>query len=266
MVMSNVLHVRSAPSSQLQSRLSVMMSMSALLANMNVPKMKHVSIHGSVMNAVCTNIFSMININFIATTGPATTTATTTTTADNGACPAGWHNPVQRNDEWVINNSEGQEIGEGPMYKSWSLSFDFKPTINSPGWRTFLHITDGGPGDVRRVLSIWLHTMGARMHYEFDGTTTSGVIPVFFNAPLVLNEWNTFSMGQMMTDGKYHFSATVNNIAYSEVNGVLSDVENISPRDYENVKFFASTADMGPPTEGSLRNLQFCTKSEAGNS
>ena len=187
-------------------------------------------------------------------------------------CPTGWVESAGSNGEWVIDNTEGQEIGEGPMYKSWSLSFDFKPTSNLLGWKSFLHITDGGSGDARRVLSIWLtpsnfgsQAMEARMHYEFDGTTSGGVIPVFFNAPLVLNVWNTFHISQTMLNGKYYFHAMVNNIPYSEINGVShSEIENTNPRDYPNVKLFSSTTASGPPTEGSLRSLQFCSEPPPG--
>ena len=160
------------------------------------------------------------------------------------------------------------------MYKTWNLSFDFKPTSNLLGWRTFVHITDAGPGDIRRVLSIWLtpsnfgsQAMEARMHYEFDGSGNNAVIPVFFHAPLGLNVWNTFSMSQTMRNGKYYFAATVNNIGYSEINGVSHtnqwgqpELENTNPIDHPNVKLFSSTTATGPPTEGSLRNLQFCSE------
>ena len=175
---------------------------------------------------------------------------------------------VQRNPEWVIDNTEGQEIGEHAMYKTWSLSFDFKPSSNLKGWRTFLHITDDGPGDARRVLSFWLtpnnfgsQSMEVRLNYEFDGSTNSGVIPTVGIRKLVLNDWNTFSMSQTMRNGKYYFSATINSVVYSEVNGLHhAELENTNPRVYPNVKIFSSTTTTGAPTEGSLRNLHFCSE------
>ena len=62
---------------------------------------------------------------------------------------------------------------------------EFKPTATFADWTTFLHVTDNGPGDARRVLSLWMtpNSFGAlrnqvRMHDEFDGTTSdTGVIP-----------------------------------------------------------------------------------------
>ena len=177
-------------------------------------------------------------------------------------------NCVQRNPEWVIDNTEGQEIGEGPMYKTWNLSFDFKPSSNLLGWRTFLHITDGGPGDMRRVLSFWLtprnfgsQAMEARLEYEFDGSTNSGIIPTFAYIPLVMNACNTFSVSQTMRNGKYYFSVMANGIVYSEINGVsYTELENINPRDYPNVKILSSKTATGAPTEGLLSNLQFCSE------
>ena len=119
-------------------------------------------------------------------------------------------------------------------------------------------------------MSIWLtprsfgsSAMEARMHYEFDGTTTwngfVGVIPTFLHAPLTMNQWNTFEITQLFTNGRYHFSVTCNGVTYHEINGVTqTEVANLSPRDYPSVDVFTSTAGTAP-TEGEMRNLQLCT-------
>ena len=159
--------------------------------------------------------------------------------------------------EWVIDNTEGQIIGQGPLNKGWRLKFDFKPTANSPDVRTFLHLTDGGPGDhppgdPLRVIAFYLTPTAneVRMSYEFDGVTTNNHIHAFVDNSLVMNQWNTFLITQRLKNGKYYLSSTVNGYTYP-------DVENSNPRDYPNANVYSSMTN--PAASGSLRGLEFCT-------
>ena len=140
------------------------------------------------------------------------------------------------------------------MKSNWRFSFDFKPsqTLTGSLYKSFLHITDNGPGVQQRVLGLWMipNTQDIGMHFEFDSTDPN-VTPWFatHSDAITLNEWNTVEISQMVHDG--------NSILLFKVNGLIyHNVTNVNPRTYPALDFYNARGEW-QPADGHMRYFQF---------
>ena len=149
---------------------------------------------------------------------------------------------VQKYVVWNIGHWEpGGMFAETPLYKTWRLTFDFKPMFSpvSPDWESFIHFTDDLEGGVdQRVLGFWFipHTLIPRLHYEMNGDgETYGTTNYFdfHDADINMWQWNSFALSQeRVQNGSFVLSVNINGKQFD-------DVINESPRDYKNLQLHA---------------------------
>ena len=139
------------------------------------------------------------------------------------------------------------------LAKEWKVTFDFKPTnYNYRGPAQVLQMTiggkDGNIGD--RTPALWMHkTRGVYIVTALSGKAAVGK---YIKKKPTLNQWSKVEISQVKQGYKYMFSLVIKG-------ETLWSVENTQPKEFSNVKVFASS-DWHVAQAGSIRGLKIESK------
>ena len=139
------------------------------------------------------------------------------------------------------------------LAKEWKVTFDFKPTdYNYRGPAQVLQMTIGGKvgniGD--RTPALWMHkTRGVYIVTALSGKAAVGK---YIKKKPSIDEWSKVEISQVKQGYKYMFSLVIKG-------ETLWSVENTQPKEFSNVKVFASS-DWHVAQAGSIRGLKIESK------
>ena len=139
------------------------------------------------------------------------------------------------------------------LAKEWKVTFDFKLTnYNYRGPAQVLQMTIGGKvgniGD--RTPALWMHN--TRGVYIVTALSGKAAVGKYINKKPAINEWSKVEISHVKQGYKYIFSLVIKG-------ETLWSVENTQPKEFSNVKVFASS-DWHVAQAGSIRGLKIESK------
>ena len=139
------------------------------------------------------------------------------------------------------------------LARTWTVSFEFNPRVFQGGWTNLIHLTTGANccGAGARIPGVWFHGSNSkatknRLHIcsyvrgNGNYCWNSGVI-------VPRGQWTRIVISQQFSGGKYIYTVTIGNKR-------LGSVINTTPREFANVRVFASD-NWYNAAQGSIRNL-----------
>ena len=139
------------------------------------------------------------------------------------------------------------------LSRTYKVKFDFKPKVFQKDWTNIIHLTTGGNCCKygQRIPGVWFHSSnsGATKNRLYICSAVNGNGDYCLSSGVIVprGQWTSVLITQQPEGSRYRYIVKVGNAQ-------LGSVINTQPREFSNVKVYASD-NWYNTAQGSLRNL-----------